>query len=704
MEENLKQQYSNVIKIALIGPESTGKTTLAQQLAAHFQTNWAPEFAREYLEQKLRKTGQICEPDDLLPIAIGQTKSENEALLTANQFLFCDTCVLVTKVFSEIYYNFCDPLLEKVARKHKYDLFFLTDVDVPWEKDELRDSPNNREETLQVFKKALLENNKPYIILRGDSQARFQNAIRIVEDLTIAKSMGFSSQDFLQIYEKNIQLKTIKEHLELFTNGISKVNTLRPATINDGIIKLSEEQFRNFAVHFDRNKEGVKLLKFVPASGAASRMFKFLNEFLNEFDIENDTINSYINKKNLSSLTVFLAGIDKFPFYDTIKVILIELYPDYPSWNSDKKYYFFIKLLLDSAYFNFSNKPKAILPFHKYETHTATPIEEHLIEAALYTASNGVSNLHFTISEIHRSQFEKIIETEVKKVEKKFNTNINIEFSFQDASTDTLAVTMDNMPFRSDQGDLVFRPAGHGALINNLNNIDADIIFIKNIDNVIQNHIEFIALYKKALAGYLIEKKEKVDSILLEIENSNITENGLESLVEFLQQELNIIIFEDFYKFTFENKIAYLKKLLDRPIRVCGMVKNEGEPGGGPFWINDSKGHSSVQIIESSQIDLQNPSQANIFASATHFNPVDIVCSIKDYKGNKFDLNKFVDYQSGFIVSKNKNGKNIKAYELPGLWNGAMADWITIFIEVPQITFNPVKTVNDLLKSAHQPQ
>ncbi len=704
MEEKLRQQHSQVIKIALFGPESTGKTTLARQLAEHFQTNWAPEFAREYLQEKMEKTGQICEPEDLLPIAIGQTKIENDALLTANQYLFCDTCLLVTKVFSEIYYQFCDPEIENAALEHNYDLFFLTDIDVPWEIDSLRDRPEGREETFQVFRKELVDHHKPFITLSGNSEIRLNKAIAVIEEFVRSKAMGFDSHDFVGIYKKRIQIETIQEHLGIFSNGISKINVVRAAVINDGITKLSEDQFSECIHYFENNIGKLKLLKFVPASGAASRMFKFLNEFLNEFDIENDTINSYINRRNIPNLSLFLAGIDKFPFFDTIKTILKELHTDYATWSSDKKYYYFIKLLLEPEYFNFSNKPKAILPFHKYATHTATPIEEHLNEAALYSSSNGVANLHFTISEIHKSQFDKIIENEVKKVEQKFNTKINIEFSFQNASTDTLAVTLDNLPFRNEAGSLVFRPAGHGALLKNLNNIDADIIFIKNIDNVIQNHIDLIARHKKALAGYLLEKQKRVFEILHQIENKTLEEDEIGVLVNFLQKELNIVILEDFNKFTFENKIEQIQMLLDRPIRVCGMVKNEGEPGGGPFWTIDNKGRISLQIVESSQIDMQNPSQANIFAGATYFNPVDIVCSIKDFKGNKFNLEDFVDHQSGFVVYKNKNGKDIKAYELPGLWNGSMANWITIFVEVPLITFNPVKTVNDLLKPAHQPQ
>ena len=704
MEENLKQQHSIIVKIALFGPESTGKTTLSKQLAEHFKTVWAPEFARDYLQEKLDQKGQICEPEDLLPIAIGQTKMENEALLTANQFLFCDTCLLVTKVFSEIYYNFCDPALEKAARKHKYDLFFLTDVDVPWEKDTLRDSPENRSEVFTTFQKALVEYEKPFIILSGDSTTRFEKAIKIIEDLQTAKEMGFSSHDFVQIYQKGIPLQTIKKHLEIFKNGISKVHLVKPATKNDGILKFTEDQFTAFSQAFDTKKEALKLIKFVPASGAASRMFKFLNEFLNEFDLENESINGYINKKNSTNLMVFLAGIEKFPFFETIDAILKEMHPDFSTWERDKKIYYFIKLLLDKDYFNFSNKPKAILPFHKYITHTATPIEEHLNESAFYASANNKAHLHFTISDIHQAQFENIIEAEINKVERHTNTKIHIDFTFQNSTTDTIAVSLDNEPFRNDAGKLVFRPAGHGALIDNLNQIDADIIFIKNIDNVIQNHIESIAMYKKALAGVLIELQEKVFQILNQIANQSITEEQIEPAIAFIEKELNTVIIDDFAKYTLENKINYIQTILNRPMRVCGMVKNEGEPGGGPYWVRDRKGAVSLQIIETSQIELNDPNQAQILENATHFNPVDLVCAIKDFQGNKFDLNQFIDHNTGFIVYKNKNGKELKAYELPGLWNGAMAKWISIFVEVPLITFNPVKTVNDLLKPAHQPQ
>lgn len=702
MEENLKQLQTNIIKIAMFGPESTGKTTLSKELAQHFDTVWIPEFARDYLQEKLDTTGEICTVEDLLPIAIGQTKLENDSLSLANTYLFCDTNLLVTKVFSEIYYNYCDSILDKAARKHKYDLFFLTDVDVPWEDDGLRDSPENRSAIFETFKNALIVNNKPYILLSGDKKERLNKAISIINDLAIAKEMGFSSVDFVQIYEHGIPLENIKNQLQIFKNGIAKAVLVEPATILSGILKLSEDDFKEKATFFEKNKTNLKLKKFVPASGAASRMFKFLSAFLNEFDLENESINAYINRKKDSELSIFIIGMEKFPFFDTVYQKLLADFPDFNSWDSDFKNYYFIKFLVSSDYFDFANKPKAILPFHNYKTHIATAIEEHLNECAHYSSSNGSSHLHFTVSETHQNQFEKIINTVKLEIEKQSRTTINTSFTYQNKATDTIAVDIDNEPLRDELNKLIFRPGGHGALIDNLNELNSDVIFVKNIDNVIQNHIESIALYKKALAGILLELQQQIFTYLYEIEISKVED--FDAIVAFAKNNLNIKIIDGFAKYTLINKISYLKEILNKPIRVCGIVKNEGEPGGGPFWVKDSKGGISLQIVESSQVDLSNPNQARILANATHFNPVDLVCGVKNYKGEKFNLPHFVDNNSGFIVEKNKNGQYLKGYELPGLWNGAMAKWLTIFVEVPLLTFNPVKTVNDLLKQAHQPQ
>ena len=705
MEENLRQLSNGVtkiIKIALFGPESTGKTTLARQLAEYYKTEWVSEFARDFLQEKWDSSQRICTVDDMLPIAYGQTKLENERTLTANKYLFCDTNLMVTKVFSEVYYDYCDPLLDQAAREHEYDLFFLTDIDVPWERDDLRDKAEGRESVFAVFKQSLIDNNKPFITLSGDKDLRLKKAIAIVDDLTLARELGFSSGDFIHIHEHGIPMKSIQKQLSFFKEGIPKADLVSPATLSNGILKLSEKDFQEKASFFDVNKSGLKLNKFVPASGAASRMFKFLTEFINEFDIENESINAYINRKKASKLSIFIVGMEKFPFFEAIDKELRAEFTDFDSLDRSLKNYYFIKLLLSSDYFDFANKPKGILPFHKYKTHIATPVEEHLQECTHYSSSNNSSHLHFTVSESHQKHFESIIDTIKPKIENKSGVAINISYSYQNKSTDTLAVTMKNKPFRDENGRLVFRPGGHGALIENLNNLDADIVFIKNIDNVIQNNLEKISLYKKGLAGILLVIQQQVFGYLNTLNSVEIELEFIDEIILFLKEKLNITMKETFHTDSLENKITEVKAILNRPIRVCGMVKNEGEPGGGPFWVRNSQGAISLQIVESSQVDLSNENQKIILNAATHFNPVDLVCGIKNYKKEKFDLTQFVDNNSGFIVVKNVAGKNIKGYELPGLWNGAMANWLTVFVQVPLITFNPVKTVNDLLKPAHQ--
>ena len=521
---------------------------------------------------------------------------------------------------------------------------------------------------------------------------------------SLAKQHGFTEADFDQIKSLGISLDKIEGELLLFQLGIPKITLERPAKIDDGIVKLSDDEFQKYALFFDAQKQGLKLNKFVPASGAASRMFKFLSEFIIDFDYENETINAYINRKRDKNLPIFLAGIEKFPFYDKIKARLKAHYADYYSLASHEKSYRFINAMLAPEHFDFCNKPKGILDFHKYETEIATPVEEHLNECAFYASSNSVSHLHFTVSDTHENLIRAIVNRVKQKVEEKSQTILHVSYSHQDISTDTIAVTPRNEPFRNENGQLVFRPGGHGALINNLNNLDADVIFIKNIDNVIQNHIQEITLYKKALAGVLIDLQQRVFKILKLTDDNEVSEKNIPEIINFMKQKLNIDVLDDFYNYTNENKVAFIKNKLNRPMRVCGMVKNEGEPGGGPFWVKGYKGNISLQIVESSQVDNHNAEQAQILAKATHFNPVDLVCATKNYRGEKFDLTQYVDQSTGFIVSKNKNAKDLKGYELPGLWNGAMAKWITVFVEVPLITFNPVKTVNDLLKPAHQPQ
>ncbi|WP_366186412.1 DUF4301 family protein [Flavobacterium ovatum] len=514
--------------------------------------------------------------------------------------------------------------------------------------------------------------------------------------------LGFSVSDNKQIVSHGISIDNIKKQVYFLKNGIAKTNLIAAATLDNGILNLSENDFENRALFFDANKTNLKLLKFVPASGAATRMFKFLNAFLKEFDIEKDSINAYINRKKAKDLTIFIVGMDKLPFFEEVYTKLKEVYPNFDSLSRDYKNYYFIKILLSPDYFDFANKPKGILPFHVYLNNIATPIEEHLYECGYYSSVDGISNLHFTVSEAHQSQFEWIINKVKHSVEKETQTAVAVSYSYQNKSTDSIAVDMFENPFRNADGTLVFRPGGHGALIENLNQFDADIIFVKNIDNVILHNNENVALYKKGLAGVLLNIQQQIFEYLKQIEKATLKEDQVQEVVHFIKKKLNTDMEFGFSVFSFEDKIKTIQKALNKPIRVCGMVKNEGEPGGGPFWVINDKKEISLQIVESNQVDLNNPKQLKILQESTHFNPVDLVCGIKNFKGEKFDLMKFVDNNSGFIVEKNISGTTIKAYELPGLWNGAMAEWLTIFVQVPLVTFNPVKTVNDLLKPAHQ--
>ncbi|AXG74121.1 DUF4301 family protein [Flavobacterium arcticum] len=552
---------------------------------------------------------------------------------------------------------------------------------------------------------ALLDrNNSNYITIIADGDMLALNAKKAINDLKKAISLGFTIKDYTDIYNRGISIEKIENQINTFINGINKITLKKPAVINDGIFKLPKKSAEDYAAYFESKKDNFKLTKFVPASGAATRMFKFLNEFMVCFNPEEDTINAYINRKKDTALNTFLVGLDKFPFFNAI-VDVVKENPNYNDWSKSTRAYNFIKTMLQDERFDFANKPKGILPFHQYDGFIATPVCEHLKESVAYSESQKKSNVHFTISEEHLDGFLDAITTSKNAVEKESGTSIDFSFSYQHKKTDTLAVDMNNVPFREDNGAILFRPGGHGALIENLNNLEADIVFVKNIDNVSHNNIETISLYKKALAGSLIELQEQLFIYLHRIDEGNVSEEEeVKEIFEFAKKQLSQHIPADVSKFTHENRVEYARQLLNRPIRVCGMVKNEGEPGGGPFWVEEEKGKLSLQIVESSQIDMKNANQKLILSQSTHFNPVDLVCGLKNYKGEYFNLNEYVDENTGFIVTKNRLGKDVKSYELPGLWNGAMAGWITVFAEVPLDTFSPVKTVNDLLKPAHQPQ
>ncbi len=516
--------------------------------------------------------------------------------------------------------------------------------------------------------------------------------------------MTFSEKDIKQIEDKGLTVEKVNRQLQTFTSGLPFSNLVAAATINDGILRLNVSEIDRIITLFDNKKDSLDMLKFVPASGAATRMFKFLFQFLEEYNPESETFNSYLNSRDNKDLHIFFVGLEKFPFYNEVLDLLKKAYPNYFDLDVSFRSQLFVKTMLDEDGLNYGNSPKGLLPFHEYKNQIiSTAFEEHLFESALYASSNKYTKLHFTISESHNDKFSNEFSRIEEKVERKTNSKFDISFSYQKESTDTIAVTSSDAPFRLENGELLFRPSGHGALIENLNDLDADIIFIKNIDNVVvYRYKDEVAKNKKILAGILIEIQKQAFQYLEKIEKGVLISDEILEIAEFLIRKMHVKISSEFEKYAEKYQIEYLQEKLNRPIRICGMVKNEGEPGGGPFWVKDEGGTVSLQIVESAQINQKNKHQKSILKNATHFNPVDLVCGVKDYKGNKFDLTQFVDHKAAFITKKTRLGKELKALELPGLWNGSMANWNTVFVEVPLITFNPVKTVNDLLKPPHQ--
>lgn len=515
--------------------------------------------------------------------------------------------------------------------------------------------------------------------------------------------MKFTSKHTTQIEAKGISTKKVNEQLSLFKTGLPFINLKSAACLGDGILQFDDSQKAYYRNYYDTRRADLDVMKFVPASGAATRMFRFLFQFIENFDPKVESVNSFINRNKASELSLFLVGLEKLPFYEIVLERIRASISDFDSMNNDEQLIVFVQTLLDEALLNYSFYPKGLLPFHKYKDHIATAFEEHLFEGALYAASNQKSKLHFTISSKHEHIFDAEFKRIQNIVEHKTNTTFDITFSYQKDATDTIAVNTKNEPFINPDGSLYFRPSGHGALLSNLNDFDADIVFIKNIDNVVVFKYEKeVADNKKMLAGVLLETQNRAFQYLKDLENKVLEANELIEIAQFLRNKLNVHISLEFEKYSLNYQIDYLRDKLNRPIRVCGMVRNEGEPGGGPFWVKDESGNISLQIVESAQIDKKNKQQKAILKNATHFNPVDLVCGIKDHNGQTFDLEQFVDPKTAFITMKTKVGKDIKALELPGLWNGSMANWNSIFVEVPLITFNPVKTVTDLLKPTHQ--
>lgn len=503
-----------------------------------------------------------------------------------------------------------------------------------------------------------------------------------------------SETDLKQIAERGISEEQVVGQLNQIKEGFPFLKLEAAASVGQGVLALDGEEREHYIEDWNEYKaQGHKVVKFVPASGAASRMFKNMFSFLSaDYDVPTtDFEKEYFDHIKNFAFREALCDMCKKNEGKCVKELM-----------ADGNYKAVVANMLEAKGLNYGQLPKGLLLFHNYEDGARTPMEEHLVEAALYAASNGEANVHFTVSHDHLESFKKKVAEKADKYAAAYDVKFNISFSEQKPSTDTVAANPDNTPFRNEDGSLLFRPGGHGALIENLNDLDADIVFIKNIDNVVPDRLKAdTVLYKNVLAGVLVALQRKAFEYLELLDSGEYNHEKLEEIIRFLQRDLccrkaDIKELED------ADLVGYLRKKLNRPMRVCGVVKNVGEPGGGPFLAYNQDGTVSLQILESTQIDKNNPEYLKMFTEGTHFNPVDLVCAVKDYKGCPFNLPEYVDRQTGFISSKSKNGKELKALELPGLWNGAMSDWNTVFVEVPLSTFNPVKTVNDLLRPQHQ--
>jgi hypothetical protein len=502
----------------------------------------------------------------------------------------------------------------------------------------------------------------------------------------------FTDRDIKEIEKAGLTEGSIMDQIDIFNRGPTTVKLSRPCTVDDGIVVIAASDKKRLLEVYEKEVKGGGMIKFVPASGAASRMFR---DWFRYYDIEN------FNHSETGK--IFSENLSKFAFYDDLRTIVSNNGQSLQTLRENKNYTEILDYILNPNGLNYARLPKALIKFHAYGKNSRTALEEHLVEAVLYVndASN-VCKTHFTVSAEHESEVENFISSVKKSYEENYGINLDISLSIQHASSDTIAVDVNNRPFRDSSGKLVFRPGGHGALLRNLNRIDGDIVFLKNIDNVIPDGLKpETVFYKKVLGGYLIELQKEIFRHITIMSNNEISEKEFLNAINFCKEKLHITLPETFDKISRNDRKKFLLKKLNRPIRVCGMVKNEGEPGGGPFWVKENDETLSRQIIEEVQIDGNSEEQRKIWQSSTHFNPVDIVCGVKNSQGRKFDLEKYIDKNTYIIARKSQEGSDLKALELPGLWNGSMADWNTVFVEVPLSTFNPVKTIDDLLRKQH---
>ncbi|WP_010135210.1 DUF4301 family protein [Ochrovirga pacifica] len=487
-----------------------------------------------------------------------------------------------------------------------------------------------------------------------------------------------------EIERRGITKEMLAHQMLAFVKGTPTITLDRIATLGDGIVEINSYDRSKYMNIYNIKQTEIDICKFTPASGLASRMFKGLAEFYN-------------TKTNNPMSKYFFNNLHKFPFYKDIIIEFHRVHPQIKKLDNLINKLTFLNFILSDEGLNYQKTPKGLIKFHQYDIDNKSALEEQIDEGYHYAiCKNQNVNIHFTVSPLFIEDFKKKADDYIAANYGDSGVTFNISYSIQKPSTDTIALNYDNTPFKDENGNYLFRAGGHGALIENLNEIEADLIFVKNIDNVShQNHMEETIKYKQVLGGKLLFLQERIYGFL-----KTLTETPEEANM----QEIRFFLMENFFVTMEEDcGVDCLIEFLNRPIRVCGMIKNQGDAGGGPFWIKDEeKGTSSLQIIESAQINKDEPEQKEIMYQATHFNPVDIVCSVKDFKGNKFDLTKYINHDAVFITDKTVNGIKIKGLELPGLWNGAMHDWLTIFVEVPIETFNPVKTVTDLLSPMHQ--
>ncbi len=513
----------------------------------------------------------------------------------------------------------------------------------------------------------------------------------------------YTKEDLKSFKHRNIKPEHVNRQLDNFRKGFNYVRLAEPATVDNGIRRLTPEERDKLLKRYREACTTVKMVKMVPASGSATRMFKDLFSFMETYKDNTAEFLKFMQEKGSGTMHDFFFKLDQLPFYNRLSDVIAEDGRNLEKMIQKREFIPILRYLLTDNGLNYGNTPKGLVDFHIYRDFVRTAFDEHLVEGALYGNDGKKAHLHFTVSEEYIGLFKERLKKVSKVFEKMFHIKYEVTFSIQKPSTDTISINESGELLRDDNNNIIFRPGGHGALIYNLDELKADLVFIKNIDNVIPDRAKSDTIkYKQLLAGALLSLQETIFGYLRLLDKKNVTDADLDEIEAFVNREIGYKKTKEYVISDRKKRIKHLKEILNRPVRVCGMVKNEGEPGGGPFWVENNDGSSRLMIIESAQINLKEKGQKKIFDKSTYFNPVDLVCGLKDYKNNKFDLKDFIDPAQGFITNKSYKGKEIKVQELPGLWNGAMANWITVFVEVPLTTFTPVKTVFDLFRLEHR--